>query len=60
MRLLGFEPKSRTWKDRMLPLHHKRKIDVGGLEPPTPAVSEQCANQLRYTSIIHVYSSLSM
>ena len=37
----------------MLPLHQGDifVVEVVGLEPTTPAVSERCANQLRHTSM---------
>jgi hypothetical protein len=38
----------------MLPLHYTDifVVEVVGLEPTTPAVSERCSNQLSYTSIL--------
>ena len=48
----GFEPVTRAWKARMLPLHQCRKVvSVERFELPTLWSQTKCATRLRYTEM---------
>lgn len=41
----------RFLKPLPLPLGYRSKVTMGGLEPPTSALSERCADQLRHIAM---------